>query len=139
MAQEIRRDTPIGELVMNYPSAVAVLFERGFHCIGCSLSAYETLEEGARVHGMDDAGIDALVEELRKAAKDDIARIARLEKEIEETKAKMSKEGKSTIAPEVGASSFKAGIERRKEAKEAPSAGSEKTSAPKKAKPAKKK
>jgi hybrid cluster-associated redox disulfide protein len=68
MASKITRATPIGELVMNHPVAAAVLLEHGFHCIGCSLSAYETLEQGAAVHGMDDAQIDALVKKLRDAA-----------------------------------------------------------------------
>jgi hybrid cluster-associated redox disulfide protein len=69
MAFVISRTSPIGELVLNHPVAAAVLLGHGFHCIGCSLSAYETIEEGAVVHGMDDAAIDALVSELQDAVK----------------------------------------------------------------------
>lgn len=69
MVPEITRKTPIGELVMNHPSAVEILFNYGFHCIGCGLSAYETIEEGAAAHGFDDEAIDKLVEELNAAAK----------------------------------------------------------------------
>ena len=69
MAYEITRATPIGELVLNVPAAAAVLLERGFHCIGCGLAAYETIEEGAAAHGFDDAAIDALVQEIKDAAK----------------------------------------------------------------------
>ena len=69
MPPEITRRTPIGELIMNYPSAVEVLFNYGFHCIGCGLSAYETVEEGSLAHGFDDDAIDRLVEELNAAAK----------------------------------------------------------------------
>ena len=69
MPAKIGRDTPIGELVMNYPAAVEVLFEHGFHCIGCGLSAYETLEQGAAAHGFDDAAIDAIVGEIKEAVK----------------------------------------------------------------------
>ncbi|MFA6214881.1 MAG: DUF1858 domain-containing protein [Candidatus Micrarchaeia archaeon] len=71
MAFVISRTSPIGELVMNHPVAAAVLLERGFHCIGCGLSAYETLEQGAAVHGMDDAEIDALVSDLKDAVKNE--------------------------------------------------------------------
>lgn len=91
MPPEITRTTPIGELVVNYPSAVEVLYNHGFHCIGCGLSAYETLEEGARVHGYSDKDIDEMVLELRDAAKGDIERIACLEKEIAAKKAEMAK------------------------------------------------
>jgi len=69
MPPEITRSISIGELVMNYPSAVEVLFSHGFHCIGCGLSAYETLEQGAAAHGYDDGMIDQIVTELREAAK----------------------------------------------------------------------
>jgi hybrid cluster-associated redox disulfide protein len=69
MAYEISRKSPIGELVLNCPAAASVLLEHGFHCIGCGLSAYETLEEGAAAHGFDDSAIDALVKEIQDAAK----------------------------------------------------------------------
>jgi len=72
-ARPITRQTPIGELVMNHLSSVEVLLSHGFHCIGCGLSAYETVEEGALAHGFDDAAIDKLVEELNEAAKKDSA------------------------------------------------------------------
>ena len=71
MAMEISRKTPIGELVLNHPVAAAVLLEHGFHCIGCGLAAYETIEEGAAAHGFDDAQIDALVQEIKDAAKNE--------------------------------------------------------------------
>lgn len=69
MPPKITRRTPIGELIMNHPSAVEILFGYGFHCIGCGLSSYETIEEGAAAHGFDDSAIDKLVEELNAAAK----------------------------------------------------------------------
>ncbi len=69
MPFEITRKTPIGELVMNFPSSVEVLFGYGFHCIGCGLSAYETIEDGAAAHGFDDDAIDRLVDELKEAVK----------------------------------------------------------------------
>ena len=69
MAPKIGRQILIGELVMNYPDAVPVLYERGFHCIGCGLSAYETLEQGCAAHGFDDAAIDGMVAEIKKAVK----------------------------------------------------------------------
>jgi hybrid cluster-associated redox disulfide protein len=69
MAFVISRTSPIGELVLNHPASASVLLEHGFHCIGCGLAAYETLEEGAAAHGFDDAAIDKLVQEIKDAAK----------------------------------------------------------------------
>ena len=67
MPPKIDRDMQIGELVMNYPQSVEVLFQYGFHCIGCGLSAYETLGQGAAAHGFDDETIDRIVEEIKKS------------------------------------------------------------------------
>ena len=69
MAFVISRTSPIGDLVINHPAAASVLLEHGFHCIGCGLAAYETIEEGAAAHGFDDAAIDRLVQEIKDAAK----------------------------------------------------------------------
>ena len=54
---------------MNYPAAVDVLFAHGFHCIGCGLSAYETLEQGALAHGFDEATLDGILAEIKEAVK----------------------------------------------------------------------
>ena len=70
MPPKITRDIMIGELVMNYPAAVEVLFSYGFHCIGCGLSAYETLGQGAAAHGFDEATVDELIEKIKKAVKE---------------------------------------------------------------------
>lgn len=71
MPPKITRDIQIGELVLNYPQSVEVLFKHGFHCIGCGLSAYETLEQGAAAHGFDDATIDEIIEEIKKAVEEE--------------------------------------------------------------------
>jgi len=66
MKPKLDRGIMIGELIMNYPQAVEVLFEHGFHCIGCGLSAYETLGQGCAAHGFDDEMVGKLLEEIRK-------------------------------------------------------------------------
>lgn len=40
-----------------------ILEERGMHCLGCPLASFETIEQGARAHGLD---ADELVRELNK-------------------------------------------------------------------------
>ncbi len=65
-AGKVTADTPIMELVMNHPKAVSVLMDYGFHCIGCQLSAYESLGQGAAAHGMDEAQIKKMVSEINK-------------------------------------------------------------------------
>lgn len=62
--QKVTKDILIGDLVKKYPHAVEVLAKHGFHCIGCTLSPYETLEAGAAVHGIP---TEPLLKEINKA------------------------------------------------------------------------
>jgi hybrid cluster-associated redox disulfide protein len=50
---EITGDILMGDLISRYPQVSGLLMERGFHCIGCAVSPYESLESGAAVHGID--------------------------------------------------------------------------------------
>jgi len=43
----------IGELISRYPEVSELLMKHGFHCIGCAVSPYESLEAGAAVHGIE--------------------------------------------------------------------------------------
>ena len=70
MQPEIGRNSLINELVLHYPEAVGVLMSYGFHCIGCGLSGYETLAEGASAHGFSDEEIDEMVREIKKAVEE---------------------------------------------------------------------
>lgn len=60
----ITKEMSIGEIVQEYPETVPVLMSHGLGCIGCAIAQFESLEEGAMVHGID---IDKLVEDLNKS------------------------------------------------------------------------
>ena len=62
----IRRDMLIGEIVKKYPQSIEILLEHGLQCIGCHVATWETLEQGAKGHGID---VDKLVEDLNKKIK----------------------------------------------------------------------
>ena len=49
----IEKNQTIQEIITKHPEVVEHLLEKGFHCIGCGASEFETLEQGAIVHGMD--------------------------------------------------------------------------------------
>ena len=99
MASVISRTSPIGELVLNHPVAASVLLEHGFHCIGCGLAAYETIEEGAAAHGFDDAAIDALVQEIKDAAKKEEELMGRADAAIASPAAKPAAKAEKTKKP----------------------------------------
>lgn len=54
----------ITEIVEKYPQTLSLLLEQGLHCIGCPMAPDETLEEAAKVHGLD---LEKFLRELNKA------------------------------------------------------------------------
>lgn len=60
----VTKDMLIGEVVQNYPDAVDIMLKNGFHCVGCHVSPYETIEQGAKGHGFTDQQVVDLMEEI---------------------------------------------------------------------------
>lgn len=59
--EEITKNMTFEELTSKYPGVIAPLFEKGLHCVGCHAAHAETIEQGARVHGINP---DKLVKEI---------------------------------------------------------------------------
>ena len=51
----------IQKILKTKPEACKILLDFGLGCAGCELGAVETLEEGARAHGLSDEEIQDLV------------------------------------------------------------------------------
>ncbi len=65
--KRITKKANLGKLVMEYPEAGRVLAEEyGLHCVGCMAASFDTLEQGAKIHGYDDKEINKMVKELNK-------------------------------------------------------------------------
>ena len=62
--EKIKKDMPIGDVVTKHPETIEVFLKHGLHCIGCHVAAFESLEQGAKAHGID---IKKLLEDLNKA------------------------------------------------------------------------
>jgi hybrid cluster-associated redox disulfide protein len=57
----VSRESNLGEVVFNYPETAEILLDYGLHCVGCGAMHYDTIETGARIHGLSDTEIDGLV------------------------------------------------------------------------------
>lgn len=67
---KIDRKMNLGELVTLYPQLVNVLMEDyGLHCVSCFAAGFDTLEEGAKIHGYDDRDIEKMVKRLNALVK----------------------------------------------------------------------
>ncbi len=66
---KITKDTNIASLLETHPHLMPVLMEKyNLHCVGCFAATFETLEQGAKAHGMSDKQIKNMVEDLNKKA-----------------------------------------------------------------------
>jgi len=67
--QLIKKDMLIADAVEKYPQVATVLTGYGLHCIGCGAATFETIESGAKGHGMDDEMVDMMIRDANAVAK----------------------------------------------------------------------
>ncbi|OHD63457.1 MAG: hypothetical protein A2176_08780 [Spirochaetes bacterium RBG_13_51_14] len=65
---KINKDMTFGDLLRRFPRAAPILTGYGMHCIGCHIAVTETIEQGARAHGMDDGTIQKMLQDLNQNA-----------------------------------------------------------------------
>jgi len=61
--QGVNENTTFAELLEKYPKTAEILMNQGMHCIGCGMAGFETIEQGAMMHGLNPK---KLVEEINK-------------------------------------------------------------------------
>jgi hybrid cluster-associated redox disulfide protein len=64
---KIKRDQNLGEIASKHPEAAKVMLEYGLHCVGCFANRFDSVEVGAKLHGMNDADVDEMLEEINQA------------------------------------------------------------------------
>lgn len=90
-------DMIIGDIVAAFPQAVPVMLGYGLHCVGCHAQAFDTVEDGARGHGMPDEEIKQMIDEINAAINHRIESVEftdrAIAKVIELRKAEAGKDG----------------------------------------------
>lgn len=66
--KKIDKNTSIGDLMEADPEMDDILYEYGLYCGNCFAAGFDTLEEGAKMHGLEDDEIKELIQELNKKA-----------------------------------------------------------------------
>lgn len=66
----VTKDSNLGDLVKSYPQAAQVLLDYGLHCVGCFANAFDTIEMGARVHGMTDDEVEEMIGKVNETIKE---------------------------------------------------------------------
>ncbi len=60
---KIKKDMIIKEAVSEFPETREVFLKHGMHCLDCPVASAESIEDGAKVHGLD---VDKLMKDLNK-------------------------------------------------------------------------
>lgn len=66
---KIKKENIIYDVIMDFPKAAEIMLIYGLHCVGCSANQFETIEVGAKVHGMSDEEIKKMVREINAELK----------------------------------------------------------------------
>lgn len=70
--QPITKEIGINVLVEKHPEVIPLLMAYGLHCVGCSFSEFDTLENGARIHGMDDEVLQMMIDDINRVIEEGI-------------------------------------------------------------------
>lgn len=68
--QKIKKNMRINDIVNEYPDVIPLLMGYGLHCVGCHFSAQDTLESGAKLHGMSDEDLKMMVKDANDLLKE---------------------------------------------------------------------
>jgi hybrid cluster-associated redox disulfide protein len=63
------KDT-LGDIIKKYPEVAPVLSKAGLHCVGCHVSAYESLGDGCLAHGLTKEDIQGIVKDANLKIKE---------------------------------------------------------------------
>lgn len=64
MNDTISKDMILGKVIAKFPQAAEIMLEYGLHCIGCHVAAEETIEQGAKAHGLTDEQVEEMVSKM---------------------------------------------------------------------------
>jgi hybrid cluster-associated redox disulfide protein len=65
---KVTKEMAISEILEKKPESAGIFMKHGIHCLGCVAAHFETLEQGAKAHGIN---ADKLVEEINEAPKEE--------------------------------------------------------------------
>ncbi len=66
---KITGKTPIKHLIETHPEVIEILMAYGLQCINCHFSEFDTLEDGAKIHGLNGEDIKMIIKDSNKVIK----------------------------------------------------------------------
>jgi len=62
--RQITKRTLIKALIQNHPETVEILMSYGLQCVNCHFSEFDTLEDGAALHGLSEEDIELILKDI---------------------------------------------------------------------------
>src|SRR3989344_3208518 len=62
---KITKNTTISEALEMFPRAAEIMQSHGLHCVGCHVNVMESIEGGAKGHGMDNEAVNQIINALK--------------------------------------------------------------------------
>lgn len=66
LTKKITKNMKFSEVIMKYPNTIGVMMKYGLHCVGCQAASFETIQQGAKAHGLTDKQLNAMIDEMNK-------------------------------------------------------------------------
>lgn len=66
---KVTQDSNLGEVIQRCPEAGRIMTQHGLFCVGCLASAFETIEEGARAHGLSEEELREMINKINEVIK----------------------------------------------------------------------
>lgn len=63
---KVTGDMNLADVVWKYPKAAEVLMDYGLHCVGCAANSLDTVEMGAKLHGMPNEEIAEMIDRINE-------------------------------------------------------------------------
>lgn len=63
---KVNKDTNLADALFKYPQIAEVLTDYGLHCVGCFANSFDTIEMGAKIHGMTEEEVDEMLERVNE-------------------------------------------------------------------------
>ena len=94
---KVTGDMIIGDVVAAFPQAAAIMLKHGLQCVGCHSSAFDSIEDGSRGHGMPEEEIASMINEINVAVNHSAKNVELTHKAVEKVKElRMQEKGKET-------------------------------------------
>ncbi len=61
---KITKESPIMDAIEKHPEIIPILLGYGLHCVGCHFSQFDTIENGAKIHGMSKENLKMMLKDV---------------------------------------------------------------------------